>query len=111
MVIMDPGQADRLFRARRSPIPAKAIAHREPGRAQWAPHRRGPRHGSNEVTDETVARDPETEACVRAVPPSHRLGVRGGGGDGLGGRPAGGAGGAGSGPPPAAALLPPLAAV
>jgi ParE-like toxin of type II ParDE toxin-antitoxin system len=28
---------DHRFRARRSPIPAKAIAHREPGCAEWAP--------------------------------------------------------------------------
>src|SRR5438093_8013284 len=92
-VITDSGQADRLFRGRRSPIPANAVAHRLTGRAQWVPRRREPRHAGLETTDETIARDPETQVRLRAVPPGHSIGLRGRGGDSRGVPAAGAAGG------------------
>src|SRR6266705_3600906 len=93
IVITRSGQRDHRFRARRSPIPANAIAHRLTGRAQWDPRRREPRHAGLETTDETIARDPETQVRLRAVPPGHRTGLRGGGGNSLGVPAAGAPGG------------------
>src|SRR6266571_1226849 len=93
IVITDSGQADRSFRGRRSPIPANAIAHRLTGHAPWIPRRREPRHAGPETTDETIARDPQTQVRLRAVPPGHSIGLQGGGGDGLGVPAAGAPGG------------------